>query len=765
MQNKAPVSIFMDKRFISAFFLVLVSLAGYGQDSMDKGDKAYNKKDYQEAIKNYLSVIQGQPDNPELNFKLGMSYLYTLTKSKAAPYLEKAYKLKPEVDPDIDYHLGMAYQNNHQFGLARKHFEEFKRKNKKLADIVNEKLQQCIIGDSLVKRPVPVTITNFGPKINSDFHDYSPIISADGNTLIFTSNRSTDAYKIKSSTNFEDIYISHREGSDWSEPEKISSNINIKYNDAAASLSPDGKTLFLYYEAGAGDIYFSTLGENGKWSKPDPLKGVNMPTFWETSACVSADGKKLFFSSNRPGGRGELDIYMCTLDAKGNWGKPVNLGKRINTAGNEDSPYIHPDGVTLYFSSDGHPSLGGTDIFKSVYKDGQWSRPVNLGYPINSIEYDGFFTMSADKKTGYFSAMRVEGFGEADLYKIEFKDEPKPKVIEEDPVILASNEPISIPSTQTADTPPVTQQPVVKEEPKPVVEQPKVEQPKAEPPKVEQPVVTETPKTQPPVETPVVVAEAPQPESTTPVPMTAPSNKAGTRNTQNEEPMQQYVDPIVQVSKDNNVVTVLKGKVIDESTAAPLAAVITLVDNTTNKIITRMNSNPATGNFELVIPHGGNYGVSTDKDGYLFNSINFNLPAFAEYQEIDTHIIMVRAEIGKKAVLKNVFFDVGKSELKQESVSELELIKLMLIDNEALKVQINGHTDNTGNSETNKSLSLKRAQAVVDYLIGKGIDSNRLSAKGFGSERPLVSNDDEQEGRAINRRTEIEVIDVVKQQG
>lgn len=768
----------MGNRFITAFFLVLVSLTGYGQTSMDKGDKAYNKKDYQEAIKNYLVVIQSQPDNPELNFKLGMSYLYTLTKSKAAPYLEKAYKLKPEVDPDIDYHLGMAYQNNHQFGLARKHFEEFKRKNKKLADIVNEKLQQCIIGDSLVKRPVPVTITNFGPTVNSNFHDYSPIISADGNTLIFTSNRSTDEYKIKSSTNFEDIYICHRTGSDWSAPEKISSSINIKYNDAAASLSPDGKTLYLYYESGAGDIYSSTLNDNGKWSKPEALKGVNMPTFWETSACVSVDGKKLFFSSNRPGGRGELDIWMCTLDAKGNWGKPANLGKRINTAGNEDSPYIHPDGVTLYFSSDGHPSLGGTDIFKSVYKDGQWSRPVNLGYPINSIEYDGFFTMSADKKTGYFSAMRVDGFGEADLYKIEFKDEPKPKVIEDEPVILASNEPINIPSPTLPE--PATQQPAVTEQPKPVVEQPKVEQPKTtekpkeeppkpvEQPKVEQPVVTEAPKTEPPVETPVVVAEAPpqpEPETTTPAPAAVPSNKAGTRNTQNEEPMQQYVDPIVQKSKDNNVVTVLKGKVIDENTAAPLAAVITLVDNTTNKIITRMNSNPATGNFELVIPHGGNYGVSTDKDGYLFNSINFNLPAFAEYQEIDTHIIMVRAEVGSKAVLKNVFFDVGKSELKQESVAELELIKLMLIDNSALKVQINGHTDNTGNAETNKSLSLKRAQAVVDYLIQKGIDASRLSAKGFGSERPLVSNDDEQEGREINRRTEIEVLAVLKQQG
>lgn len=738
----------MDKRFITAFFLLLASVAGYSQDSMVKGDHAYNKKDYETAIKNYLVAIQGQPDNPELNFKLGMSYLYTLTKSKAAAYLEKAYQMKPEVDPDIDYHLGMAYQNNHQFGLARKHFEEFKRKNKKLADIVNEKLQQCIMGDSLVRKPIPVTITNFGPNINSNFHDYSPIISADGNTLIYTSNRTTDNYKIKSGTNFEDIFISHRNGSDWSTPEKISPHINIKYHDAAASLSPDGKTLFLYYEAGAGDIYTSTMEEGGKWTKPEPLKGINMPTFWETSACVSADGKKLFFTSNRPGGRGELDIYMSTLDSKGNWGKPVNLGKSINTSGNEDSPFIHPDGVTLYFSSDGHPSIGSTDIFKSVYKDGRWTKPVNLGYPINTIEYDGFFTVSADKKTGYFSAMRTEGFGEADLYKVEFKEQPKP-VIEEEPVVLASNEPVNVPEPPPANTTTTTAQQPATPDPGPDLTRP------AEEPVTTKPIAT---KTEPPVETPVVVAEAPKPEPEM-QPVTSSPATTSVRNTRNEEPMQQYVDPIVEKSKANNVVTVLKGKVIDESTAAPLAAVITLTDNVTNKVITKMNSNPATGDFELVIPHGGNYGVSTDKDGYLFNSINFNLPQFAEYQEIDTHIIMVRAEVGSKVILKNIFFDVGKSELKPESVTELELIRSMLTDNTHLKVQINGHTDNTGNAEANKTLSLKRAESVVNYLIEKGIDTARLGAKGFGSERPLVSNDDEAEGREINRRTEIEILE------
>jgi len=220
-----------------------------------------------------------------------------------------------------------------------------------------------------------------------------------------------------------------------------------------------------------------------------------------------------------------------------------------------------------------------------------------------------------------------------------------------------------------------------------------------------------------------------------------------------------YVDPIVQFQKDLKIVTVLKGKVIDEATATPLSATISLVNNETNQVMAKINSNPITGDFELTIPHGGNYGVATEKPGYLFNSINFNLPQFAEYQEIDTHIIMVKAEVGSKVVLKNVFFDIGKADLKTESVSEVEKLRELLVTNPQLMVQINGHTDNTGNAVANKTLSLKRATAVVDYLISHGIDATRLSAKGFGSEKPIVSNDDESDGRAINRRTEIEIIE------
>jgi len=660
----------MDKLFLVAVFLVFFATIGNCQDQkalIAAGDKFYSKKDYKNALSSFLAAHEMNPDDASLNFKIGLTYLYSETKSKAASYIDKAYRLNPAVNPDIDYHLGIAFQNTNEFKKAIEHFERFKKKKKELGTIADEKIAECHIADSLSQNELNVIIENLGVDVNTPFNDYSPIISADGNTLIFTSNRTDDPSKVKTNTNYEDIYVTYKKGNSWTPPKLIGSNINIKYNDAAASLSPDGKTLFLYYEEGEGDIYISKL--NGEeWSKPAPLnKNINTGMFWETCASVSADGKRLYFASNRDGGIGELDLYVSQLDAKGDWGKATNLGATINTPENEDSPFIHHDGVTLYFSSDGHPRLGNSDIFVSEFKNNKWTKPENMGYPLNSWEYDGFFTLSPDKKKGYFSTVKEGGLGDADIYSIAFlepKYKPKPK-------------------------------PVVKAE-----EKIKPELPKAE----------------------------------------------------------EFVDPMIQVHKDMKVVTLLRGKVIDETTAAPLGAIISLVNNETNEVITKINANPATGEFEIIIPHGGNYGVATERSGYLFNSINFNLPQFAEYQEIDTHIIMVKAEIGSKVVLKNIFFDVGKSDLKPESIAEVENIRELLVANNALKVQINGHTDNSGNAASNKALSLKRASSVVSYLSQKGIAASRLSAKGYGSERPIVSNDDEEGGRAINRRTEIEII-------
>jgi len=673
----------MGKYFLVTLLCTLVFPSGYSQnlkEYLDKGDRFLSKKDYDQALSQYMEAYKDNSDDAGVNFRVGLAYLYMPEKSKALPYLEKAYEKNQTIDEDVNYHLGMAFQFNYEFQKAIEQFELFKRKNKKLSDIADHKILQCHVSDSLLRKPLKVVLENLGTTINAPAHDYAPIVSMDGGTLIYTSNRTTSGNINRGpQESFEDIYISKKIETNWSSPQLISSRINIKYNDAAASLSPDGKTLFLYYEHGSGDIYTSTF-DGSEWSVPAPLnKNINSP-FWETSASLSPDGSRLYFTSSRPGGLGQLDIYYCDRDSKGDWGKAVNLGKAINTAGNEDSPFIHADGVSLFFSSDGHPTMGSNDIFMTVYKDGTWKKPRNLGYPINSLEYDGFFSISADKKTGYYSTIREEGYGDADIYKVMFLENPQvEEIVIEEPVLVAQQE--------------------IEEEPQPIVASPEAE-------------------------------------------------------------AEEYIDPIVQFHKDLQIVTLLKGKVIDANSAEPLEATITLVDNEINSVVARIKSNKETGEFELTIPHGGNYGVATERRGYLFNSINFNLPQFAEYQEIDTHILMMKAEVGSKSVLKNVFFDSGESDLKKESIAELQNIIELLESNPNLNVQINGYTDNTGDVASNKILSLKRANSVVDYLVGKSISLSRLSAVGYGEERPLVSNDDEKEGREINRRTEIEITKV-----
>ncbi|MEL7002570.1 MAG: OmpA family protein, partial [Bacteroidota bacterium] len=358
------------------------------------------------------------------------------------------------------------------------------------------------------------------------------------------------------------------------------------------------------------------------------------------------------------------------------------------------SPFIHPNGDVLYFSSNGHLGMGGHDVYYSEMIDGKFQKPVNMGYPINTVFSDNYFVISENKKQAYYASVREDAIGMADIYSIDMT--AKPISVERKSDILAE---------------------------------------------VDQPTSINSPDLKS-VDVKIVKTEV--------------------ENEPVEEESEDFYDEVVTLQKELGIITLLKGKVIDATSGQPLKARIKLMDNVQNRQIGEVSSNSETGEFELIIPHGGNYGVNTIKGGYLFNSINFNLPTFSDFQEIDTHILMQKAEIGSKVVLKNVFFDSGKSGLRTESLSELDRIKELLEDNNQVQVQINGHTDNVGNAAYNKILSRKRAQSVVNYLIRNGVDKTRLTAKGYGEERPLVSNDDEKDGREINRRTEIEIIGINK---
>jgi outer membrane protein OmpA-like peptidoglycan-associated protein len=679
---------------------------GYSQSVkslIDAGDKAYGRGDFDIALAKYQEVLKQDPEDSKTLFKVGVTLLSTNKKYDALDLLLKSHELKHDISPEIDYYIGQAYQERFQFKEALEHYNKFKKRHKKLSAIADHKIEQCLLADSLVQHPVTISLEPLGYPINTIYNDYSPLLDSGETTLIFTTARDTSAFDVRAKNQlFESVMFSEKISGKWTEPKNLSPEINHEAHDAATFLSTDGKSLILYYGQSRNLFLtrFSGSGymidyKNGLWSKPEEFPEPINSVGWESSGCLSPDGQYFFFSSDRAGGNGDLDIYMSKLGLDGKWGRPVNLGAEVNTPANEDAPFMHADG-TLYFSSDGHKGMGNYDIYKTRFKAGKWQKPENMGYPINSPEYDSYFHITPNKKHAYFTSVRKEGVGNTDIYFANLKEE-----IKIDPASLAIK--MRADSLFKADSLSAV---IAKNDPARVPDS-------------------------------VLAMNASKIDSII-------SNA--------------FVDSSIQ--SEFSVATEFRGKVIDEEDGKPLHAQIVLVDNKTNKMLTRAYTNPKNGVFIIIIPHGGNYGVSSSCDGYLFNSMNFDVPAFAESQTIETAIMMSRAEVGAKSTLKNIFFDTGKSDIKKESLGELDRIVDLLNRNLKLRVQINGHTDSSGDNETNKVLSLKRAQSVVDYLIPKGITKTRLQAVGYGEERPLVSNDDEIEGRELNRRTEIEVVEV-----
>jgi len=422
---------------------------------------------YRGALEKYLGAIGQEEFNADLNFKIGICYMNTVDKVKAIPYLEKAKELEPKVSPEIDFLLGRAYQLNYEFDKAGKSYSNYKRtlssedykkreisgliiylilinrawsdrpdiKNgyaeiNNIGKIIMKRQTECRDGKRIYKKPVPdMKIENMGTNINSDYADYAPVISADEMVMYFTSRRSgsTGGQKdLLEGLFYEDIYMSVNIAGTWQPPINMGAPINSDIHESAIGLSADGQTMFLFKVDAkhGGDIYISKLiGDN--WSEPERMpKGINSKAY-EYSVSLSADERVLYFVSDRKDGFGGRDIYMSRKMPDGAWSEPENLGRSINTLYDEDGVFFHPDGKTLYFSSKGHKGMGGYDIYKTINTRGIWSRPKNLGYPINTPDDDIYFVLSANGERGYFTSAKE---GSKDIYVIHF---PKDSVVQE----------------------------------------------------------------------------------------------------------------------------------------------------------------------------------------------------------------------------------------------------------------------------------------------------------------------------------------------
>ncbi|MBU46867.1 MAG: hypothetical protein CMD28_05480, partial [Flavobacteriales bacterium] len=362
---------------------------------------------------------------------------------------------------------------------------------------------------------------------------------------------------------------------------------------------------------------------------------------------------------------GTKDIYfsgVMNID-RNIWGQGQSAGV-VNTKFQEGSVYIHPDARTMYFSSKGHNSLGGYDIFVSYVDDlGHWGKPINLGYPINTPYDDLFYSATASGRCAYIASNRAGGKGGLDIYKVTYCGADKIMTSDSENQLMSSIASL-VPENSVA-------KPIIFEE---------------------------------------------------------------------------------------RSLTVFKGRILDGVTKDPIAASIDITINKTGDIYTSLYSNSATGKFLLSLPAGENYGISVASEGYLFYSENFDLPKGDGFNMVTKDIELSNIKVGNNITLKNVFFNTGKWDVKEDSYSELDRLVVLLSDIPGLKIEISGHTDNIGTESFNELLSQRRADAVVSYLLGKGVDKNRLVAKGYGQSIPVESNDTD-EGRAANRRTEFEIIE------
>lgn len=389
-------------------------------------DLVYNE-DFSNAIELYKKVLIMDSLNPVVNFELGFCYLNTiLEKDKSIQYFEKAIDLYPRrQQKSIEYletkfYLGRSYRVNYQFDKAIETLTELKEKvrNKKFKKVIDNEIELAQKGKLFIKKPISIEVNNLGKTINSSFSDHSPVFSVDESVLIFTSRRGyRNGEMLPDGQYDENIYISEKqENGLWSQPRSIGDNINTKMHEATIGLSYDGQQLFIYKDEDDGSIYVSNL-KGDQWTTPKKL-GDNINTrFRETHASLSTDGKKLYFTSDRPRGEGGLDIYVSELQDDGTWGEAKNMGKAVNTEKDEEGPYIHPDGKRLYFSSKGHDCIGGYDIFYSeINQFGTWSMAKNIGYPINTIEDDIFYTPTPDGQRAYYSSVKQKGLGKSDIY-------------------------------------------------------------------------------------------------------------------------------------------------------------------------------------------------------------------------------------------------------------------------------------------------------------------------------------------------------------
>lgn len=597
----------------------------------------FSQQKYAPAMETCKKILERDSAFTDAHLLLADIFFETRDAAGEIVHLKKAMEQKNL--PLITWRLANALFSMGEYDAALPYFQAYKNSgdlSTARQAAVNQKIESCIFASRAIQNPVYFFPQRLPDAVNSTFDEYWPSLSIDQKQLAITR-----LVKIPGVQPQEDFYISEFIDGRWQEAEPIS-DINTPENEGAQSLSANGKILFFTAcnrsgGLGSCDIYYSVY-TNGHWSKPynagQPLNTAG----WEAQPSISSDGRFLYFSSNRPGGQGEKDIWRAEclgFDKSGKlkWEKPVNLGMQINTPGNETSPFIHAGNSHFYFASDAHVGMGKFDLFMvQLHGDSLFSNVRNLGYPVNTFNDEQGLHISADGLTAFFSSAR-DSLSGLDIYSFQLDKSLQPQ-----------------PAT--------------------------------------------------------------------------------------------YV----------------KARVIDAETKIPVEAEIELLNINSAAELPRVEITDENGELLVCLPTGKNYLLSVSKAGYLFYSSAFDLRESRKvYNPYDLEIGLVPVKAGVELNLHNIYFETDSFRILPESKPELLQLVKFLKENYRLKVEIQGHTDDTGATEKNQILSEKRAQSVVGFLVENGIEPERLRWIGFGENRPVAGNNTP-DGRRLNRRTTIKIL-------
>jgi outer membrane protein OmpA-like peptidoglycan-associated protein len=704
-----------------------------------KAESHYEFSEYDEALPIFLKLLQHNPENATFCYHTGICYYYSSTsRPLSVPYFERALKLPGlEKTADLYLHSGLAYLSVNRFADASSCFHLFRSKADASYDptVADRLISYCDNGLKAWAHPSRARIRNLGKNVNSAYPDYAPVVTADESRLLFTSKRpgSTGGRKDENGYYYEDIYQSKNlSAHKWSATGKYDSSflapkfgpfrfffgraenvseINTNDHDGSIAISPTDNDLFIFRY---GDIW--KAGWSGtRWEKPKKLhKGVDARSSVEPSLCFSPDEKTLYFISDRKGGFGGKDIWMSRKNADGTWGNPENLGPRINTALNEDAPFVTRDGKQLFFSSEGHNSMGGFDVFKSaVAPDGSWSAPENLGAPINNGGDDIFYTPDESGNFAYYSSLNRYDEGDLDLYSVMYY----PEVIQEAKMRIAADAfpagtkiQLSMKDAATGKT-------------------------------MDYSLLPGDSITYPYFANEEFI-----------ISMNANGFSNFTDTIEFNSGEYNYALQILTLQQKSDTKRLLQlntysfdidyavdaDTMLDQLADRKNAREIYLAQLTgINQVYTSWKKS----SDDITLVKNG----SENNDGTFFSIAT---PESSTFTNVNGHPVL---------------FEFDESFIRDDMKDQLDIISDMLKKDRTAKLQIDGHADSKGSSAYNLALSKRRATAVKNYFIINGIAPERLIVLAEGDKAPVAPNttengEDNPQGRTLNRRVELSLI-------